>query len=359
MGDFELAELPTPPPQPLEDELVMVQTLEEELFRIAALPPLWDPLTKNLLFVPLISAGMAIMFFDGPWIAALLAFPLGMVPGVLQLVKDKTNPLFGYLFELFTCVIVGFLAAVIVGTGLFPGVCFGTLGLAGIVWLIPGLPLVLSVMELITHSASAGASRLIQSVGLVILMGFGLDAGLLLANFLPLPVLPTNDCVPAAVDPLYYLLLFPFVAALHCAMMECTFPSHYLLSIPPAGVAFALWVGLQRIPWIQHAGTNGFGLVVLLSTFGGSLPGFLYARFTRRSAFVVVYVALQFVVPGAVSMKASLSGFNSRAGFAGPEFAARVMAGVLGCTVGAFAAHIVVWPFKDDPRERWMYLPYR
>ena len=187
--------------------------------------------------------------------------------------------------------------------------------------------------------------------------GFGLDTGLLFAKFffLPLPA--------CATEPIDWLLsifvVFPLVGALHCAMLEASFPSQYLLAIPPAGVAFGLWVGLQRIVWIKEAGAVGFGLVVLLSTFGGCLPGFFYARITRRSAFAIVYTALQFVVPGALSLKATLSGQGSPAGFAGSEFAERVLAGCLGCTVGAFVAHILVWPMNEGGGVGWNCLPYR
>ena len=228
-----------------------------------------------------------------------------MIPGVLVYAKDASNPLFSYLYELVVAVIVGFFSAVIVGSGAFPGLCFGTLGLSGIVWLIPGLPLVLSAMELCTQSSSAGATRLIYCIFLIILMGFGLDTGLLLANFLPLRQSPTAECRTDAIEIWWYFLLFPIVAILHCIMLEAKFPSHHFLSIPPAGIAFGLWVGLQRIEWIQKAGAGGFGMVVMLSTLGGSLPGFLYARFTHRSAFPIVYMAMQFVVPGALSMVGS------------------------------------------------------
>lgn len=355
-------ELPVLPPRPefnqKEDDLVMLKTAEEELIRIALLPPQAPLWVKNLVVIPAISAGMALIFFDGPWISAPLALPLGLIAGGLSYLRDVSNPLFSYLFELFVSIFVGFFAAIFVGTNAFPGVCFGTLGLSGIVWLLPGLPLVLSSMELTTQTFS-GASRLIYSIFLVFLMGFGLDAGLLLANFLPLAKSPVAECKPDGIDVLYYIPLFPLVAILHCIMLECTFPSHYLLSIPPAGIAFGLWVGLQKISWIQQAGAAGFGLVVLMSTFGGCFPGFLYARFTKRSAFPIVYMAMQFVVPGALSLKATLSGIASPAGFIGADFAARVLTGVLGCTVGAFTAHICTWPFREDKGERWTFMPYR
>jgi uncharacterized membrane protein YjjP (DUF1212 family) len=380
-----------------EDELRLLRALEEEMVRIVALPPLVPEMAKDLLIAPLISAGMAVMYFDGPWCSALLSFPLGLVAGLLKMLIGRSNPLVSYLFELFLCLTVGFIAALIVGSGMFRGVCFGTLGLAGIVWYIPGLQLVLAVMELATRDTSAGSSHLVHCILKVLLMGassfraqgarstlvcciarpkrhvgcgygvvtrglttcagFGLDTGLVFAKFF-FPPLPT-----CATEPIDWLLavfvVFPVVGVLHCAMLEASFPSQYLLAIPPAGVAFGLWVGLQRILWIKEAGAAGFGLVVLLATFGGCLPGFLYARLTRRSAFAIVYTALQFVVPGALSLKASLSGLGSPAGFAGSEFGERVLAGCLGCTVGAFSAHILVWPMTEGDGVGWNCLPYR
>lgn len=351
--------LQPPPPTTPEEQLSLLKTAEDELARIEALPPLWPAWVKNLIVSPLISAGMALIFFDAPWIGAALALPVGLIPGLLTYLKPRTNPLYSYMFELFICLIVGFLSGIIVGTNAFPGLCFGSLALSGIVWYIPGLPLVLSAMELMTQSSSVGASRLIYCILLILLMGFGIDTGLLLSNFIPMPLSPVQPCKPAGIPLLYYLAIYPFVGLLHCIMMEAKFPSQYILAIPPAGLAFAAWVGLQQIEWIQKAGSAGFGMVVTLASFGGTLCGFLYARFTRRSAFTVIYMVFQFIVPGALSIKASLSSLNSPAGFLGPTFFERVLTGVLGCCVGTFAAHILVWPVREDQRERWAFMPYR
>ena len=155
-----------------EEDLGVLQALEEEMMRIAAIPPLIPEIVKDLLIAPLISAGMAVMYFDGPWSSAMLALPLGLIPGLFKMLTiGRSNPLVSYLFELFLCLTVGFIAALIAGSQAFPSVCFGTLGLSGIVWYIPGLQLVLSTMELATRDTSAGSSRLVHAIFKVLLMG--------------------------------------------------------------------------------------------------------------------------------------------------------------------------------------------
>ncbi|KAI9016629.1 hypothetical protein DFJ74DRAFT_677853 [Hyaloraphidium curvatum] len=337
-------EMPPVPQLAPGDDLHHLKAIEHEVLKIAALPPQVPDWAKDFVIVPLISAGIAVMFFDGPWISAALSLPLGLVPGVFKWLVRRANPLFTYLLEFFVSVLVGMFAGIIIGSGTFAnwGLCFGSIGLAGIVWYIPGLRLVLSAMELATKDKSAGSSNLIYAIFIVLLLGFGLEFGLEVSFIFNLPYKPDPECKSAPIDAIWYLLLFPIIGTLFCTMLEASFPEHYILAVPAGALAFGTWYGVQLLPGVTNAGTTGFGLAVLLAAFAGCVPGFLYARVTKRSAFPVVYTAMQFVVPGGLSLKATLSSFGTAAGFTGGGFTERVLAGALGATVGAFLIGDVV-----------------
>ncbi|KAI9034461.1 hypothetical protein DFJ74DRAFT_21038 [Hyaloraphidium curvatum] len=342
------------------ESVAYIDAVEARLKEIASMPPQIPGWVKDFVVLPLISSGFAAMFYDGPWISCALALPLGYIQTVVKMAIDGANPVMTYLYEFLTASLVGLFAGIIVGSGTFAGkgLCFSTLGLAGVVWCIPGLPLVLSAMQLASGETGAGGSNLAAAILLVFFLGFGLEFGLRCTLIFGLPAPPDPNCVPADVSAWWYFLLFPIIGVLHCMALEVSWPRGYLIAIPPAGLAFLAWYALQLIPSVEKAGITGFGFVLMVSGISACLPAFAYARYTGRSAFPIVYLSFQFIVPGGLSLKAALSDFGSLAGFTGSAFAAKVLAGALGVTVGSFVAHALVWPRKPKVGA-WEPLPYR
>ncbi|KAI9031127.1 hypothetical protein DFJ74DRAFT_654698 [Hyaloraphidium curvatum] len=356
--DDVLAGAGGPAGQPPESE-AYIDAIRTRLDDIAKLPPQVPAWAKDWLVLPLISCGMAAMFYNGPWISCVLALPLGYVQSIVKHAINGGNPVLSHLYGFLTAAVVGLLSGCIVGSGTFAnqGVCFGTIGLAGVVWCIPGIPLVLSTMQLASADVSMGTSNLAFAILTVFLLGFGLEFGLELSLLFDLPAKPQPNCVPAQVNGFWFFLLFPLIGILHCMALEVHWPLGYLVTVPPAGLAFGAWYALQLIPSINNAGVTGFGFVLMVASAAACLPAFIYARLTRHSAFPIVYMAFQFIVPGGLSLKQALSDFGSAAGFTGGEFAAKVLAGALGTTVGAFLAHAAVWPRVGN--GGWKPEPYR
>ncbi|KAI9016830.1 hypothetical protein DFJ74DRAFT_770403 [Hyaloraphidium curvatum] len=317
-----------------------VEEIFSRLKDIEALPPHVPDWVKDWIVLPLISALMAALFYNGPWISCALALPLGYVQSVVKLAVSGANPILSHIRGLLTATIVGLLAGCIVGSGTFidQGVCFGTVGLAGVVWTIPGLALVLAGIQLITGDIGAGATNLAAAILGVFLLGFGLEFGLQITLLFGLPGHPQPNCNSIPVSGWWYFLLFPLVGTLYC-------------------LAYGVWYGLQLLPSIEAVGIMGFGCVLLVSTFCACLAAFIYMRWTMRSAFPTVFLALQFIVPGGLALKQALSDFGSTAGFTGSIFATKVLAGALGATVGAILAQAAVWPRIGT--HGWKNEPYR
>lgn len=344
----------------------VVSAVQGRLAEIAALPPLIPDWAKDFIILPLISAGMAAMFYSGPWISCALALPLGFVQTFVRRKAGRANPAMGFITNFLTAFVVGMLSGVIVGSGTFKsdGVCFGSLGLAGVVWMIPGMKLVTSITHLASGDIGAGTTGFASAALAVFLLGFGLEAGLQLTFTFGMPSHPTSNCVPAEVNNLWFFLLFPPVGILHCAALEAPFPRGYLLGVPIAGLAFAAWDGLQFIPAVGKTGPVAFGGVLIVSMLAAAVPSFFFARITRRSAFPYIYLAMQFIVPGGIALKGALDDFGSAAGFTGGGFATKMLIGALGATVGTFVAHTIVWPGwkwtgSEAKDPAWQHLPYR
>ncbi|KAF7559521.1 hypothetical protein G7046_g4635 [Stylonectria norvegica] len=147
--------------------------------------------------------------FQGRFIDLPVAFLLGAIVGLLQLVLAPSNELYSHVFEVTAAVITSFLArgfGSIRGGDLF---CFSALAQSSIALILPGYMVLCSSLELQSHNIVAGSVRLVHAMAYSLFLGFGITIGASLYGMLDSDATSATTCN----DPLHRGWYFLFVPA--------------------------------------------------------------------------------------------------------------------------------------------------
>ncbi|KAF5235507.1 hypothetical protein FAUST_7020 [Fusarium austroamericanum] len=123
------------------------------------------------------SACVAPFAFQGRFIDLPIAFFLGAIVGILQLVLAPSNELYAHVFEVSAAVITSFFARAfgsIRGGELF---CFSALAQSSIALILPGYMVLCSSLELQSHNIVAGSVRMVHALIYTLFLGYGITIG--------------------------------------------------------------------------------------------------------------------------------------------------------------------------------------
>ena len=287
-GDANLAKLSDL--QETTDALIAGELSTEEartrVRAILAQPDRWGPLMTILCFG--LGSAPAASFFGGGWRDMLLTTLLGSLVGLTAVLLGRRAGL-ARLVPPVAGTLVGFLA--LAAAHRFPQVSPQVLTLAGLIVLLPGLRLVVSMNELATGNLVAGTARLMDTAMTFLSLGFGVALGQRLAA----PMLDQALLSVALPLPAWTLLPTLFLAAAAFTVIFKARPSD--------------------LPWIFAACTLAFygtrqGSALLGAQFGVGLGAFvlglasnLFTRIHRRPAVVTMLPGLVVLVPGGLGFK--------------------------------------------------------
>lgn len=239
-----------------------------------------------------LNSAAACCLFGGGWREALVALVIGLSTGLLSYVSPRGGGPWR-AFEptaAFCAAVIGTLAASVVG----PMASHLSI-LAGLIALIPGYGLTVSIAELANRQLASGSARLTGVATTFLGLGFGVALG----NRVASGVLGTVTMAEAVPLPLY----------------------SWILTVPLAVVSFAiLFKARQRdIAWILVASVAGiFGARLGAAWLGPELGSFLgafcaaavsnlYSRALQRPAVVPLFPALMLLVPGSIGFRSFAS----------------------------------------------------
>jgi len=237
----------------------------------------------------LAASGMAVVF-GGGWREALLGALIGGLVGLCARALDGSRsqvsllPLAGGLLSS-----LGGLAL----AALFPGVSQPVLVLSGFIVLVPGLGLLVSMQELGTGNLVAGASRLMGTGFVLLLLAAGVAVGQRLGGaWFPAP--PSDpQALPAwAALPAVALASFGFLVVFRGTPRD--YPWTFLASLLAYGGAKA---GAALLG--PEAGAGAAALLL-----GAACNH--YARLTRRPGAVLLLPSLMLVLPGSLGFRSFL-----------------------------------------------------
>lgn len=253
---------------------------------ILSAPDRWSP----WLTVPCFGLGSApaAMFFGGGWREMALTALLGTLVGLASVLLGRRQGLARVLYPV-AGLLVGFLA--VAAAFRFPQVSPQILTVSGLIVLVPGLRLVVSMNELATGNLVAGTARLMDTAMIFLTLGFGVALGQRLAA--PL---------------------------LERAIQGVPLPLPAWTTLPILLLAAAAFVVIFKarsgdLPWIFAACALAFygtrhGAHLLGPQFGVGLGAFvlglgsnLYSRFRNRPSIVTLLPGLMVLVPGGLGFK--------------------------------------------------------
>jgi len=234
----------------------------------------------------LASAGMA-RIFGGGWREILLGALLGLLVGLtVQLTQarrglGRMTPLLGGMVS----ALGGALLA-----GLLPGSSQSVLVLSGLIVLVPGLGLLVSMQELGTGNLVSGTARLAGTGLVFLLLAFGVGLGQRLGG-------AWLSGVPVEPMALPGWTLIPVLAIL---------PVSFLVVFQGRIQDYGWTLGASLLAWaLATFGTRSLGpeAGAGLAAWGLGAACNLYARRARRPAAVILLPALLLVLPGSMGFR--------------------------------------------------------
>ncbi|KAG8424538.1 hypothetical protein J3458_001319 [Metarhizium acridum] len=154
------------------------------------------------------SACVAPFAFEGRFIDLPVAFILGCIVGLLQLVFAPSNELYAHVFEVSASVITSFLARGFGSINNGQLFCFSTLAQSSIALILPGYMVLCSSLELQSHNIVAGSVRMVYAMIYTLFLGYGITIGASLYGMMDSNATSETHCK----DPLdrnWYFLFVP------------------------------------------------------------------------------------------------------------------------------------------------------
>ncbi len=260
-----------------------VQEAQSHLAGILASPPRYGP-WRVVGAYGLAAFGMA-RVLGGGWREMLLGTLVGLLVGTMVLTIQRRRSL-GRLAPLVGGLISAFGSALL--ATLVPGSSQTVLALTGIIVLIPGLGLLVSMQELGTGHLVSGTARLAGTVLVFLLLGFGVGLGQRLAGSLAIP----SDPAPL---PLWTLLPALGVVVLSFMVIFQSRLANFGWTLIASALAWC--VSLAGTHTLGPEAGAGLGALVLGAACN------IYGRRARRPAMVLLLPALMLLLPGAIGFR--------------------------------------------------------
>ena len=293
---------------------------------ILSAPDRWGP----WLTVPCFGLGSApaAMFFGGGWREMALTALLGVLVGLTALLLGRKAGLARIVYPV-AGTLVGFLA--VAAAARFAHVSPQILTVAGLIVLVPGLRLVVSMNELATGNLVAGTARLLDTAMTFLSLGFGVALGQRLAG--PL----VDRALQGTPLPLPAWTVLP------------------ILLLAAAAFVVIFRARPRDLPWIFAACILAFygtrqGAALLGPQFGVGLGAFalglgsnLFTRLTHRPSVVTLLPGLMVLVPGGLGFR-GLEFIIQKQLVVGLDTAFQALFVAIALLTGLLLAHAAVQP---------------
>jgi uncharacterized membrane protein YjjP (DUF1212 family) len=261
------------------------------------------PIWLLILFHGLASASVGPFAFGARPIDMPIAFVLGCLLGILQLVLSPRSHLYSNVFEISAAVLTSFLARAF-GSIPYKGgrlFCFAALAQSSIALILPGYLVLCASLELQSRSIVAGSVRMVYAIIYSLFLGFGITIGTAVYGLLDRHA-STDYACPASPITNEYLQRFPFVI---------------IFTFCLATVNQAKWKQIPVMLVIAFAGyiTNYFGAkrfyssTQVSSALGAFVVGVmanLYSRLRHGLAAAAMLPAIFVLVPSGLAASGSL-----------------------------------------------------
>ncbi|KAL2867277.1 uncharacterized protein BJX67DRAFT_81157 [Aspergillus lucknowensis] len=279
--------------------------VEEAIQRLGELVKKKDkyPVWLLILLHGLASASVGPFAFGARPIDLPIAFLLGCLLGILQLILSPRSHLYSNVFEISAAVLTSFLARAF-GSIRYNGghlFCFSALAQSSIALILPGYLVLCASLELQSRSMVAGSVRMVYAIIYSLFLGFGITIGTAVYGLLDSHASTDYTCPPSPITNEYLQ----------------RFPSVIIFTFCLAAVNQAKWKQIPMMLIISFAGyvTNYFGgkrfssSTQVSSALGAFVVGVianLYSRLRHGFAAAAMLPAIFVLVPSGLAASGSL-----------------------------------------------------
>ncbi|KAJ5917917.1 hypothetical protein N7454_010292 [Penicillium verhagenii] len=238
-----------------------------------------------------------------------IAFLLGCLLGILQLIVSPKSSLYSNVFEISAAVLTSFLARAF-GSIRYQGdplFCFSALAQSSIALILPGYTVLCASLELQSGSIIAGSIRMVYAIIYSLFLGFGITIGTAVYGLLDAQASTEYTC-PASPINNEYLQRFPFVILFTICLAVVNqsklkqIPIMIVISF--AGYVVSFFSGKRFYSNTQVSNALGAFVIGLLGNF--------YSRLRHGLAAAAMLPAIWVLVPSGLAASGSLiSGITS------------------------------------------------
>jgi uncharacterized membrane protein YjjP (DUF1212 family) len=275
-----------------------------------------------------ICSGSSLVGWPGGWREIIINFCLGAgLVGTFsefQAFQKFTGP----LLELVVATFASFAAKALAMIPLETPLCYWSITLGTIVWLLPGLSLTTSVMELSNGNIISGAVNLFYAMVLSLLLGFGIAFGDALAYFAPSSTM--NMTCSRQFSDYWEIILFPLFNMSIAILLN----AHWRQWLPMFIVCTGSYV-IYRFSIELFTNTIS---TTICAFFVSVMSHLLHRLFPSRIHTVpCIFAGIMLLLPGSLGVKGAKNIVDSN--YSGAiAFGFTMLQVALAITVGTFAA---------------------
>ena len=234
-----------------------------------------------------------------------IAFVLGCIVGLLQLVFSPRSSIYSNIFEISAAVLTAFLARAFGsiehhGERLF---CFSSLAQSSIALILPGYVMLCASLELQSRNMVAGSVRLVYAIIYSLFLGFGITVGTVLYGLMDTNATTDYTCRNMNY-PNEYIQHFPFVLVFTfflCMINQAKWKQMpVMITIGIVGYLVNYFSG-KRFPTQSQ-----ISLPSMLGAFVVGVLGNLYSRLRHGVAAAAILPAIFVLVPSGLAASGSL-----------------------------------------------------
>ncbi|KAJ5884809.1 hypothetical protein N7495_009319 [Penicillium taxi] len=238
-----------------------------------------------------------------------IAFLLGCLLGILQLILSPKSSLYSNVFEISAAVLTSFLARAF-GSIRYEGeplFCFSALAQSAIALILPGYTVLCASLELQSRSIISGSVRMVYAIIYSLFLGFGITVGTAVYGILDTQASTAYTC-PASPITNEYIQTFPFVL-LFTACLAIVNQAKWrqipvMMVISLAGYAVSYFSSKRFSSNTQVSNALGAFVIGLMGNF--------YSRLRHGLAAAAMLPAIWVLVPSGLAASGSLiSGITS------------------------------------------------
>jgi uncharacterized membrane protein YjjB (DUF3815 family) len=282
------------------------------------------------------------VFFGGSWVDGGFSLIWGMITWWLDRWLAKRLDGLALINNFFASLVVSYLASLIDKYAFHGTLCLYAQFIGGIVWLLPGIPIVFSLLEVYANKILFGAAKLVMGVAAASQIGFGLGLGYKLAYASSsVPETFVHGC-PNSVEPAYFFLLLPLAGIAFSVLLRAA-------QDQMPGIMLCVSVAYFCVFWLNQWGASP-GVAPFFGAFFMTVAARMYCFFYKGTrAMVYITMGLLVLVPGGMAVKgmSDMWSADTSTGQSGMEFTFKMLLVGVCLAVGVFIAMV--------PTHRWFW----